>query len=253
MKKKLLRVVVALPLLSLGWWMSSSHGVAPPSIPPTLDEMLRAHGGREAIANVNTFRAQAVRLTSTQPPAFFERRLTVAVEGEKFRRQTKTSIGPRLRSEWFDGQRGFQSLVSDDTEKLPEPLAMGGRRLQAVKSSLNIFGLLPILRRCAEPGTEIIPQDSGAAGLSKSRVKSSAGEWVVYTDQAHLIRQVEIGPWLLQFADYRSTGGLQLPFVQRLSKDRHLVCELIFSSIELNPNLPADYFTSAAPAQEAIR
>ena len=244
MKKKLTHIVVILPLLSIGLWMASSRGSTSPTAPPALDEALLAHGGREAIGAITAFRAQAVRLTSTQPTTFHERRLSVVVAGAKFRRQIESPFGSRLRVEWFDGQRGFEMISVASDEKHPPALAMSEQRLQEVKSSLALFGLLPILQRCNEPNAEIIAQDSVSVRLNKFRIKTSAGEWAIYIDQSHLIRQVEIGPWLLQFADYRSVGELKLPFVQRLSFGQRLVFELVFSSIDLNPAFPAGYFTA---------
>jgi len=252
MKKKLMRVAAVLPLLYFGWWAASSRGVAPPASPLALEETLRAHGGREAIDAIAAFRAQAVRLTSTQPPAFFERGMTLDVAGAKFRRQIEAPLGQRPQVEWFDGQRGFQLNSLDRAEKQPSVLAMNERRLQAVKSNVALFGLLPILQRCAELGVGTIAQDGGSERFSKFRVKTSAGEWTIYTDRSHLIRQVEIGPWLLQFADYRSVGDLRLPFVQRLSSGQRLVYELVFSAIELNPAFPAGYFTAETPAREVV-
>jgi hypothetical protein len=253
MKKKLLHIIAVLPLLSFGWWMASLRGAAPPTAPLSLDEALRAHGGREAIGAITAFRAQAVRLTSTQPTTFFERRLTVAVAGAKFRRQIESPFGSRLRVEWFDGQGGFQFISVDSAERQPPAMAMNERRLQAVKSSLAFFGLLPILQRCNEPNAEIIAQDSVSERLNRFRIKTSAGEWAITTDQSHLIRQVEIGPWLLQFADYRSVGEIKLPFIQRLSVGQRLVTELVFSAIDINPAFPTGYFTAETSAREAVR
>jgi hypothetical protein len=215
-------------------------------MPPFLEGVLRAHGGAEAVGRVQAFRAEAVRLTSAQLPSFIERRLTVIVEGEKFRRESQAPRGLRRRVEWVDAQRGVQFLSGGSSEAQPILKEMDARRLQAVRSSVALFGLLPMLQRCVAPNSEVTLLGADGAGGERFRLGADGGEWVLSTDGSHLIRSVERGPWLLQFADYRSVGGLRLPFVQRVFRDRQLVYELIFSSVEVNPRLPAGAFTPAS-------
>lgn len=68
------------------------------------------------------------------------------------------------------------------------------------------------------------------------------GNWIVYCDQQHLIRRLEFGNKIIEYADYRLVNGIRLPFVQRLSFRGKLAYELVFTSIELGHDLPASYF-----------
>jgi hypothetical protein len=254
MMKKLIYAAVAASLLCLGWIAFSGSASSRVAV-PLFQDVLRAHGGREAIASTVAFHAQAVRLTSTQLPAFFERRLRVSVDSAKFKRHTTDPLGLRDRGELFDGNAGFYAASSSDEQgrAAPQVLPMDSGRVRAARFSVETFGLLPLLRRCADPATEAIFEGRTPGSLDKFRVKTPAGDWSVYADQSHLIRKVEIGDKTIQFADYRSIGGLQLPFIQRLSVGDRLVYELVFSVIDPNPTFPADYFNPETLARETAR
>jgi hypothetical protein len=254
--KRLIRVMAITGFIAFGCWAAFSRNAPRAISAPLFQEALNAHGGREAINSITAFRVQGVRLTSTLPPGFFERRLRVEVADRKFRRQITDPLGLRTHTELFDGQMGFY-VVSNAREQqegiTPQTLRMSEDRLRAVKFSVETYGLLPLLQRCADPTAEVISQETTLARLIKFRVRTSAGEWNVYADESRLIRKIEIGDKTLQFADYRSAGGLRLPFIERLSVGQQLVYEMVFSTIELNPTFPADYFKPEALAREAVR
>lgn len=248
MKKKLLGAVLAAISISGVCWIAFSSRASSANPTAAFQQVLNAHGGREAIAAVTAFRTRARRLTFTAPSVFFERQLLVEVDGVKFRRLIVDSPGVRTQAELFDGQSGFK-VVSDLQRKPPEALLaqpMNARRLSAVSSSIETSNLLRLLQRCADPATKIIAQASGPGSLNKFQIQTGIGEWLVYADQSHLIRQIEIGTRQFQFADYRAVGRLHLPFTERLSANQQWSQELTFSTIELNPDFPADYFTPAA-------
>jgi hypothetical protein len=253
--KRLIRAMAITGFIAFGCWAAFSRSAPRAISAPLFQEVLGAHGGREAIASITASRVRGARLTSTLPPGFFERRLLVEVADGKFRRQTADPLGLRTQTELFDGQTGFY-LVSGAGEQegvTPQTLRMSGDRLRAVKFSVETYGLLPLLQRCADPTAEVISQETTPARLSKFRVRTSAGEWNVYADESRLIRKIEIGDKTLRFADYRSAGGLQLPFIERLSVGQQLVYEMVLSTIELNPTFPAGYFKPEALAREAVR
>ncbi|MGH9837546.1 MAG: hypothetical protein ACREEM_02050 [Blastocatellia bacterium] len=254
--KRLIRAMVITSFIAFGCWAAFSRNAPRAISAPLFQEVLGAHGGREAITSITASRMHGVRLTSTLPPGFFERRLQVEVADGKFRRQTADPLGLRTQVELFDGQAGF-SLISGSHDQ-PEAvtaqvLRMSGDRLRAVKFSVETYGLLPLLQRCADPTAEVISQETTPARFSKFRVRTSAGEWNVYADESRLIRKMEIGDKTLRFADYRSAGGLQLPFIERLSVGQQLVYEMVISTIELNPAFPVDYFKPEALARAAVR
>ncbi len=253
--KRLIQITMITSLVALTCWAAFSRN-APRALPASLfQEALRAHGGREAIASIGASRVEAVRLTSTRPPDFIERRLRVEVAGGKFKRRGVDPLGLRTQIELFDGQAGYSLISSsrDGQETRSPLLPMDGNRLRAVKFGVETCGLLTLLQRCADPRAEVVSHEAVSARLSKFRIRTSAGEWNVYTDESHLIRQVEIGDKSLQFADYRSAGGLRLPFFERVSVGQRLVHELVFTAIELNPAWPADHFRPETLARETIR
>lgn len=254
--KRLMRAMAIASFIAFGSWAAISRSAPRAISAPLFQEVLQAHGGREAITSITAFRVHGVRLTSTLPPGFFERRLQVEVADGKFRRQIADPLNLRIQTELFDGQAGFYLISGsrDQQEALSaQALPMSGDRVRAVKFGVETYGLLSLLQRCAESTAVVISQETTSARFSKFRIRTSAGEWNVYADESHLIRKMEIGDKTLQFADYRSVGRLQLPFTERLSVGQRLVYEMIFSTIELNPTFPADYFKPEALARAAVR
>lgn len=253
--KRLIQMTVITCVIALTCWAAFSRSAPRAQSAPLFEETLRAHGGREAIASITASRIDAVRLTSTLPPDFFERRLRIETADGKFRRRIVDPLGLRTQFELFDGQAGFFLVSGSRNGQEPPPAlnAMSEGRLRSVKFSVETRGLLPLLQQFAVPGAEVISQEVVSPRLNRFRIRTSAGLWNVYTDDSHLIRKVEMGDKALQFADYRSVGGLRLPFIERLSFNQRLVQEMVFTTIELNPVWPADHFTAEALAREAIR
>jgi hypothetical protein len=252
--RRLIHASIITSLVFLGLGVAFLSGSAAPSTPSSsFDEVLQAHGGRAALASVVAFRAEALRLTPTIPPAFFERRLLISVDGPRFKRDTVDPRGLRHQIELIDGDVGFYAVSDRSDGKRAEvspvqPMDADQRR--GARWAVSISGLLHILQTCADRAAEISFQERTPAGLDKFRVKTPAGDWLISADQAHLIRQVEMGDKILQFAGYRSVNGLQLPFIERVSFGNRLMYELFFSTLELNPGLPNDAFNPEAIARE---
>jgi hypothetical protein len=254
--RKLMYASIVTMLVSVGLWMTLSGRAAPSVTLLSSEEVLRAHGGREALASVVAFRAQVVRLTSTFPPAFIERWLLVSVDGGRFRRETVDPHGLRPQIEVFDGHAGLHVVAGSPDEKgaaVSRVLLKDNDQWRATRFAIATCGLLPMLRACADPGADVLFLERTPDLLDKFQVTTSAGDWFIYTDLSHLIRRVEMGSKVFQFADYRPVGELQLPFIQRLSIGDRLIYELYFSTIELNPTFPADYFNPATLAQDVAR
>ncbi len=252
--KRLISAVVVASLFSIGWiWLSSSASSR--SVQPLFQAVLQAHGGQEALGSTVAFQAQAVRLTSTQPSAFFERQLRVSVNGTKFRRHIIHPLGLSEQEELFDGQAGFHTTSSraepGNGDSLMRPMDNG--RLRAVKFSIETFGLLPLLRQCADSATEAIFAGRAPGSLNKFQVRTPTGEWRVYADSSHLIRKLEIEDKTFAFADYRTVNGLRLPYIERVSVGDRLIYELVFSAIDLNPSFSADHFKSETLGRDTAR
>ncbi|HEY7545045.1 MAG TPA: hypothetical protein VID27_09195 [Blastocatellia bacterium] len=205
------------------------------------EKSLAAHGGWAAITRATSYRVEAVRLISTFPTEFIERRMTLSVDGERFRRSSDDSTGAVARAEMFDGLqlRAALRLKRDDGSTASRSIPVDGDRLRALRFNVDTFGLLPLLRICAD---SVAIAEGRAGSLDKFRIRTARGDWIVYTDQAGLIRRLERGDKVFQFADYRQVGELRLPFIERLSIGDRLIYELIFSAIEINPDFPPDHF-----------
>ncbi|MEW6208082.1 MAG: hypothetical protein AB1631_06930 [Acidobacteriota bacterium] len=221
---------------------SRTQAAAHPGANSAFEKTLDAHGGRAAIARATSARLEAVRLMTTHPTEFVERHLTVSFTGAKFRRDSIISSGAYESIEMFDGARLYAvSKSKDDTTS--HAIASDSNRLRALRVHVDTFGLLPMLRVCAD---SVAVAEGRAGAFDKFRVATASGDWIVYTDQEGLIRRLEIKDKVFQFADYRQTGELRLPFIERLSVGDRLVYELIFSKIEINPDFPPDHFDPQA-------
>lgn len=220
---------------------SQAQTAAQPDANSAFEKSLDAHGGRAAIARATSCRLEAVRLLTTFPTEFIERHMTLSVDGSKFRRNSIEPSGASDRAEMFDGGRLYAVLRSkdDDGGITSHSLPTGSDRLRALRFNVDTFGLLPFLRICAN---SVAIAEGRAGALDKFRVRTDKGDWIVYIDQTGLIRRLEMGDKVFQFADYRSSGELRLPFIERLSIGDRLVYELIFSKIEINPDFPPDHF-----------
>lgn len=252
--KRYIIAAVATGLLGLGW-ITLSRSASSRTVTPSFQEVLEAHGGREFITAASTFQAQAVRLTSTQPSSFFERQLRVAVDGARFRRHTLHPLGLREQVELFDGYAGYSATITpaQSGNASPQVSLLNNERLRAVKFSVETFGLLPMLRQCADAATEAVYACRTPGSLDKFHVRTQVGEWNVYADQSHLIRKLEMGDKTFGFADYRAAGGIRLPYVQRLSVGDRLIYELVFSAIDPTPYFATDHFNSETLGRATVQ
>jgi len=246
-------------LAAFGLWASSpaSPGnAAPPPADASFEEVFQAHGGPSVIMSVTGFQAEVVRLTTTLPTQFIERRLIVSVDHERFRRHSTDPLGLRRQVELFDGQGGFKAIstLSDEAGKVAnEFVAMDNDRLRDVTFSIRTCGLLPFLQTFARAAQKPVYEEYTKDLLHRFRFESSAGPWLVSTDLAHRVRRVEMGDKTYDFAGYRSINGLELPMIQRMSVGNQLIYELVFSDIELNPAFPQSQFSREGVVQDLAR
>lgn len=256
--KIILSSVVTGMLLLASAWCGSAAGtkVAAQSPVPSIsfEEVLKAHGGREAIQQAVVFRARATRITPTLPPAFIERRVLVEAEGEKFRRHTVDPLGLRDQEESFDGVTGWYSVLdasNPESSGRSQRSSMNSVRVKEVDFQVRIFGLIPLLRQIAATNPESISQEPAPGLPERFRVKALDGDLVVSTDPGRRVHQIEVGDKTLQFADYRTVDGVQLPFFERVWSNSSLLYELVFSKIEFKPKVSVDpfgpTFSSSAP------
>lgn len=216
--------------------------------PPFL-AVLTAHGGRHALQEVSAYSIEATRLTYTTPPEFFERKVTIVTQGSKFSRLTTHPSGVKRQYEIFDDQGQFHSwsVLSDERGgSIEKKGAADADTLRSVRFSVETFNLLPLLVRLAEASSQARFVERTPAALDKFIVAVRGREWAVYTDITHLIRRIEFEGKVFEFANYAQAGDLQLPLFQRVLLGDRPVFDMMFSRIDLNPELAQDYFNPAA-------
>lgn len=257
--KKLMYASLITILTAFGVWTTSATKpgtAAPPAPEASFDEVLRAHGGSQAIVSVTSVKTELVRLTTTLPTQSIERHRVVSVDGPRFRCQSRDPLGLWHQTEVFDGQRGFKvvSISPDGTGKATtDVVALSDDQSSAIAFSIRTWGLLPFLQTLAGAAQKPVFEGRTKELLSQFRFESPAGPWHVYTDLARQIRKIEIGDKTYQFAGYRSVAGLDLPMIQRVWVGDRLIYELVFYHIELNPTFPDAYFSREAVVQEMAR
>jgi hypothetical protein len=246
------RLLCILSLLIFGSLSSSlTSGPAPPAgLAPlsSFEEVLDAHGGRAAIAEVKAFTAEAVKLVPTSSTEAFERKVVVSTDGSRALRHTSDPLGLRTHIESLDGGSLRASVIERGADGEPFVVAEPAdeTRQRAVKYMIESTGLVPFLQKLARPRAVVVAQSQASGGLERFSVQTEGGVMVVEADAAHLIRQIEIGGRAFHFADYRPVGALRLPFIERLTFGDRLVFEWFFSRIDLNPKFASDYFEPVA-------
>jgi hypothetical protein len=248
--KKLICTIVLGGLISTGVLALSFGKPEPHANGISIDEVLQAHNVARDPGALSTWLAEAVKLTSyaggpeSDFSNFFERKVTVVVDGDSFKRRRADPLGLREQVDLFDGQLAHHSVKEKDWPVDEEKA--GDSQFAAAQSSIRTFGLVPILRRLSDPATDVVYAGRTARKEDKFKMKTATGDWTLYCDQQHTICRVEIGDKLIEYADYRSVEGVRLPFIQRLSFGGRLIYELVFTRIEFKPVLPSGYFTREA-------
>jgi hypothetical protein len=212
----------------------TSEGVDQQEAAGLLEEMLAAHGGRSAISSVSGFYAELTKLTYTSPEDYFERKVRVWADGERFERQFIHPNGLRERRETFDGQGGLKEEVvsQEGGANNRQVVATDSGRLGAVQFGVETCNLILFLVKLSQQGVTSRFLERTPQMLDKLIITTRRNEYIVFVDQSRLIRRLEIGELVFQFADYRPTNGLMLPRVQRVSVGNRLAYELFFSEIQ---------------------
>lgn len=264
--KKWIGVVIVIPvaLLFVMAWPSRRVVIAPPpsAAPPlapaspalptfsasstSFEAVLSAHGGRTEIAAVAALTVAATRLSVISLTDFFARQVIVSRDGTKFKRHTTDTLGLRTEIEWLDERGVFRAAV---IERAANGAAVSAaalnddQRRREVQFMVDTSSLLLILQRCTTASVRVVAVERAAQGLDKFTLATADGTWIVYADRSHLVRRVELGDKVFQYADYRMVDRLQLPFIQRLSVGSRLFYEWFISTIDLHPTFPPGFFS----------
>jgi hypothetical protein len=245
--RRLICTLLMSGILSAGLFIFPSANTTPENAKITIAEVLRAHNVPQTPQALRNWFAEAVKLTlypdefNSDFSTFFERKMSVARSGAAFRRSKIDPMALREQVEIFDGQNAF-ARVSENGKRVEENSSLADPKLEAVKFSVQTFGLVPVLRELLEPETKILYLERTQRKQEKFQVETSTGNFILYCDQWHRIRSIEIGDKIIEYADYRSVGGVQLPFIQRFSVGNRLLYELIFTRIDIAPLFSASYF-----------
>jgi hypothetical protein len=250
MKKQI--CVLALGVLLFAGLVTTSSGKVSKTTPIiSTGDLLHAHNVPQRSESLSASTAEAVRLTSVYSdfssglPNFFERKLSVSISGKSFRRHMANPLGLREQIEVSDGGDAYQTVI--EMGKLVEEASqMGDSQLKAVEFSIRTFGLIPFLNQLSDTSAECVYLGRTARREDKIEVKTNGGQFILYADQEHVIRKVEVDNRIIEYADYRPVEGVLLPFIERVFVKGKLMYELVFTRIELNPVFPAGYFSRAA-------
>ena len=214
----------------------------------SFEEVLAAHGGRQAIAAVASLRVEAARLSIISLTDFFERQMVISRNGAQFKRRTADPLGLRTEIEWLDPRGGFHAAVitrAANGDAVSAPALEDDSRRHDVQLMADTCCLLLILQRSAESSVRVTAVERAAQGLDKFSLVTAAGPLIIFADQSHLVRRVEMGEKVFQYGDYRAVGRLRLPFIQRLSIGSRLFYEWFIGKIDLHPTFPPDFFNAA--------
>jgi hypothetical protein len=208
--------------------------------PPTFQDVWQAHGAAEIFANLRSYELEFDRITWVSPTHFFERQARLSVEDGNFFRVLSDSMARKFESSVLNSHGSFHEEMrrpGHDGTLLTQEQPVDEERVRAFRFSVQICSLLPILRMCAQPETEITFVQRTPAMLNEFKVRSPDAEIIVYADQSHLIRRVDIRRATLQFAGYRTSEGesVRLPYLERVSIGDRLVYEFVFTRIDVKP------------------
>lgn len=228
-----------------------------PASPLSIGEVLSAHNVAQRAA-LSAFSAEAVKLTSRPPgidpqmTSFFERQVSVVVNGDSYKRHTADPLGLREQFDLFDGSAPYHAVIEQG--RLAEAAhPMTDSEARGVEFGVKTFSLVPILKQLSDPATESVYLGRTVYGQDKFDVRTTTDRWTLYTGAEHLICRLEVRDKVIEYANYRSIDGVRLPFIQRLSIGGHLFQEIVFTRIDLNPKLPSGYFSREALSKEIAR
>jgi len=199
---------------------------------------------------------EAVKLTSiySEPgsglPNFFERNVTISINGNAVRLDKIDPSGLIKESEIFDGRRLHRAESRQGKQVEMEDRAGAAQasatQYETVEFGIKNLGLLAVLNHLSNPAAEIKYLGLTSRKENKVEVGVGVGSFILYADRDHKIRKVEVGKYIIEYAGYRSVEGVMLPFIQRVFVRGQLVYELVFTRIALDRAFPADYFSLAS-------
>ena len=227
-----------------------------------IDEVVRAHNLALTQDASAAFVAEATKVlrfhtdSKSAAPGTMECQVTVAYNGSLFIHRLVDPQGSFEQIDLLENGAGYRTAIEAGSRtKTAAPL--GSADYESLKFRVMSFGLIPILKQLQEPTVEVLHHEGTEADQERLTVKIASNIWTVYVDQEHLIRKIERvrerRNLTIEYLDYHTVGGAQLPFTERISVDGRLTYELFFTRIERNPSFPDDYFSREALAKRGGR
>lgn len=216
---------------------------APASLPsgqtsPSLSAVLQAHTGSKGLRSSYTLKG--VR-TPTGGPSKLEQKVALSTDGTLTRYDRSENPGFQ-QTFVLDGGTITEHIFGTGGEAKAKILAEA--EADTVKFQLATFGLLPVLKRLFAPNAEVSLMETTSEG-DQFQVKTAAGSWFVFTNSEHLIERIKVGDVSIDYQDYRTVAGMQLPFSQRVMQGPELKYRLNIDSIIVDPTFPFDFFLNA--------
>jgi len=224
------------------WKVSTAHQQSSQTQTVSVFTVLEAHSGQDH-KEWTRFTQQATltyyATLSASSRRMLERRLTLSVDGS-FVRYDKAKLN-RSQSYRFDGHTLIQATLDGNTQVRAK--VIDGVEAASIRFQMATFGLLPILKRLSEPGTDVVYLGPTSKG-NQFQVKGVGGFWCFYVNSSQLIDRLEVNDLTITYGDYRTAEGLTLPFYQQVKKGDKLVYEIKLYPFDLNPAFAADFFKS---------
>lgn len=195
--------------------------------------LLQAHGGR-ADRKWTRFSQEGTLSyhigATAVPQRRFERKINLSTDGQvvKYDRATLNINQSYL----FDGNTLIRTTFQAGTQV--DVKAVDGMEAAGIKFQLATFGLLPVLKRLADPATQVLYVGTTEKG-NRFQVKTGGGFLYFYSNSNHLIDRLEVGEINITYGDYRTVDGVTLPFYQNVRKGETLLYELRFDTFKLSP------------------
>ncbi len=216
--------------------------------PAAIEDLLQAHGGRDAISAINSYRVEMTKIVNTVPPKFFAQKVRLSVEGNKIRRETTDPRGERTRVEMIDENGRFHSVAMVRSEaSAPRSTTMSedAQRESVVRANVAASSLIPFLKSFSDSAASAYYLGREPGDMDKYVVAAAGRQFIVFLDRNRLISRVEIGRNRFEFADFRQVGSLRLPFLERISVGNREVFEFFFSEYNVNLTFEHHHFSRA--------
>jgi hypothetical protein len=213
-------------------------------------KLLQAHNVPQSPGALATTSVEAKRLAyhyadpRSVSPKVVEQKVAVYFKETAFRREKRDRQGLPLQIDLFDGNMAYRSEINNG-RSLGRANQLEDWQSPGVKFNVLTFGIIPLLRRLQDSTVKAVclRGEEGQEGLA---LEFASFTWTLYLSREYLIRKVEVihnGHFLvIEYDDYGTVDGVQLPFKQSLFADGRPVDELSFIKYDLSPSFAEGYF-----------